>query len=332
MSDDSCNVIYNHNLGFDASYGYSLPQLLEVGTPKAPADFTAFWQGRYQQALRIAPLPKTTFLSTHKSGWQVFDIRYTSTNQRQIRCWLLLPKFGVVKRGFVVGHGYGGRDAPDFHLPFPDAAMLFPCFRGLGLSQEPDISADPFWHVRHHLNDVDKYVLGGCVEDLWLAVSTLLTLFPFLKGHIGYLGISFAGGIGALALGAEQRIAKAHLNVPTFGNQPLRLRLPSQGSANSVQQFYREHKKQTLKVLRYYDAATAAKDIKIPVHCACAMFDPCVAPPGQFAIYNALAGEKQLFVLEAGHYDYPNQMQQQQQLIEELEAFFAPLAKHAEPT
>lgn len=327
MSDDSCNVISNNEYGFDPSYGYSLGRLLEVGAPKAPKDFLLYWQQRYQQALRVAPLPKATFLSSDKSGWQVFNIRYTSTDQREIRCWLLLPKYGVVKRGFVIGHGYGGRDAPDFHLPFHDAALLFPCFRGLGLSREADISADPFWHVRHHIEDVDRYVLGGCVEDIWLAVSALLDLFPYLSGHLGYLGISFAGGIGALALAVEPRIARAHFNVPTFGDQPMRLRLPSQGSANSVQQYYREHKKQTLKVLKYYDAATAAQYINIPVHCACAAFDPCVTPPGQFAVYNALPGEKQLFVLEAGHYDYPNQAHQQRQLVDELEAFFAPLAK-----
>lgn len=325
MSDDSCSVINKNGYGFDPSYGYSLAQLLAVGAPKAPSDFLAFWQQRYQNALRISPLPKTTFLRTDKSGWQVFDIRYTSTDHRQIRCWLMLPKYGVVKRGFVIGHGYGGRNDPDFHLPFHDAALLFPCFRGLGLSCETDISSDPFWHVRHHIEDADKYVLGGCVEDVWLGVSTLLSLFPYLKGHLGYLGISFAGGIGALALAVEKRITRAHFNVPTFGNQPLRLRLPSQGSANSVQQYFREHKKQTLKVLRYYDAATAAQYINIPVHCACAVFDPCVAPPGQFAIYNALPGKKELFVLDAGHYDYPNQAQQQQQLIDGLDVFFTPL-------
>jgi len=322
MPDDSCNVSNKNGFGFDPSYGYSLPQLLAVGTAKTPKDFLEFWQQRYHQALRVAPLPKVQFLNTDKSGWQVFGIRYTSTDHRLIRCWLLLPKYGVVTRGFVVGHGYGGRNAPDFHLPFHDSALLFPCFRGLGLSNEPDISADPFWHVRHHIEDADKYVLAGCVEDVWLAVSTLLNLFPYLSGRLGYLGISFGGGIGALALAVEKRIARAHFNVPTFGNQPLRLRLPSQGSVHSVQQYYCGNKKQTLKVLRYYDAASAARFIDIPVHCACALYDPCVAPPGQFAIFNALPREKQLFVLEAGHYSYPNQARQQQQLIDELDVFF----------
>ena len=81
----------------------------------------------------------------------------------------------------------------------------------------------------------------------------------------------------------------------------------------------------TLKTLRYYDAAIATRRIRQPIYCALAMFDPCVAPPGQFAIYNAISGEKQLFMLEAGHHSYPNQAQQETELLAELDAFFTTL-------
>lgn len=327
MSDDNQCVINKSEYGFDPSYGYSLAQLLAVNAPNGPKDFDDFWLSRYQKSLTIKPQPHIKNISCNKTGWQLFDLCYTSTNNFPIRGWLSLPKSGIIKRGFIVGHGYGGREAPDWHLPFKDAALLFPCFRGLSLSAQPGISNNPYWHVRHNIDRADAYILGGCVEDVWLAVSTMLTLFPRLNGHLGYLGISFGGGIGALALAYEQRIARGHLNVPTFGNQPLRLRLPSQGSAHSVQDYCRSHKRQTLKVLRYYDAATAAKRITLPMHCACAHFDPCVAPPGQFAIYNALPpGNKHLFTLDAGHYNYPNQQQQEQALLNELETFFAPLS------
>jgi cephalosporin-C deacetylase len=164
-----------------------------------------------------------------------------------------------------------------------------------------------------------------------LGVSALLQLFPQLTGHLGYLGISFSGGIGALALAWDHRIARGHLNMPTFGHHPLRLRLATQGSTQGLQQFYCTHKKQTLQVLRYYDAALAAKRITMPIHCACAVFDPYVAPPAQFAIYNALTSEKALFVLIAGHHQYPEQQQQTQELLVELEAFFAPLSVEGLP-
>lgn len=314
---------------FDPTYGYTLQQLLAVTPPREPKDFEAFWQQRYRHALTVNPAPHTQIVNENRLGYRVFNIGYTSTNQFPIRGRLLIPISGVVKRGFILGHGYGydALDEPDFQLFFKDAAFLLPCFRGLALSAQPAISAEPYWHVLHGIEQREHYILGGCVEDVWLAVSTLLSLFPQTAGHIGYMGISFGAGIGAIALAYEQRIARGHVNVPSFGHHLIRLRLPSVGSADSVQKYYKTHKKQTLKVLRFYDAAIAAKRITMPMHCACALFDPFVAPPGQFAVYNALPGEKQLFVLEAGHHEYPNKAKQTGELLQALDDFFAPLSK-----
>ncbi len=315
----------NNPYDFDPTYGYSLQQLLHIPPPKEPIAFDAFWKKRYKNAIALSPQAKITDTGNIQSGWRVFKINYISTDNFPINGWLLLPQSGVIKRGFVVGHGYGGRDAPDFDLPFKDAAILFPCFRGLSLSAKAPISTEPCWHVLHDIDILDRYILGGCVEDLWLSVSAMLQLFPPLSGHLGYLGISFSGGLGALALAYEQRIARAHVNVPAFGHHPLRLRLPSLGSADSQQKYYCQHKKHTLQVLRYFDAATAAKRISIPMHFACATYDPCVAPPGQFAIYNTTPQNKQLFVLEAGHHSYQNQANQKKLLLDELSTFFEPL-------
>ena len=73
------------------------------------------------------------------------------------------------------------------------------------------------------------------------------------------------------------------------------------------------------------DAANSALDITIPMHCACALSDPMVAPPGQYSIYNSLPGEKELFVLKAGHSEYEGQEQQETELLQELDEFFATL-------
>jgi len=59
------------------------------------------------------------------------------------------------------------------------------------------------------------------------------------------------------------------------------------------------------------------------MHFVGALADPAVAPPGQFSIYNAKPGEKKLFVLKAGHMEYPTQAQQETELLQELETFFA---------
>ncbi len=308
---------------FDPSYGYTLETLLNVEVLQEPKDFDDFWEQRYQRALAVDVGPQTKLISENSFGWRVLEISYISTDDFVIRGWLLLPVSGVVKRGFIVGHGYGGCDGPIFDLPFKDAAILFLCFRGLALSGHASISAEPYWHVLHNIADKEHYILGGCVEDVWSGVSALLTLFPFLSGHLAYMGISFSAGIGAIALAWDKRFNKGHLNVPTFGHQMLRLKLQTNGSAHSVQQYYLTHKKQTIHTLKYYDAAIAARRIAIPIHFACALYDPCVAPPGQFAIYNSVTKDKQLYVLEAGHHCYPNQQVQEKELMGQLESFFS---------
>lgn len=310
---------------FDPSYGYGKADLLAVEPPAEPADFAANWKMWRREALEISPLPELRDTGKDRAHWRVFEFQFHSTGDARIAGWLLLPKSGEIRRGFVVGHGYGGREAPDIHLPFPDAALMFPCARGISLSRHPKISSDPAFHVLHDIQKKDRYVLRGCVEDQWLAVSCLLRWFPQLEGHLGYLGISFGGGVGILSMAWEERVRKVHVNVPSFGHQERRLELPSQGSAAAVQAFDRKYPGVAGRTLAYFDAATAARYLRQPVHCACALADPFVAPPGQFAIHNAIPGEKQLFVLEAGHMEYPEAFAQETQLLQELDRFFSDL-------
>lgn len=314
----------DHGYPFDPTYGYGLEELLAVEPPPAPADLAAFWTGHYADATKIDPAPRLQRSTFRHPDWHALDLRYTSTDGIEIGGWLLLPRAGPVERALVVGHGYGGREAPDTHLPVTGTALLFPCFRGLSRSAHPPISQDPYWHVLHDIDRRERYVLRGCVEDLWLAVSVLLALFPWVEGRIGYAGISFGGGIGALALAWDTRIARGHLSLPTFGHHPLRVTLPTTGSGEAVRGYHAANP-EVLETLAYYDAAAAARHIARPMHIAAARFDPAVPPPGQFAIYNALSGRKQLFTFSAGHFDYPAAQQEEGALLTQLRGFFAEL-------
>jgi cephalosporin-C deacetylase len=315
----------HHPFHFDPSYGYILEQLLAIQAPAAPADFVEFWKNRYQNILSIHPYFNMGQCGSH-AGFKVFDIQYQSTDDFTIGGWLLEPEQQTVRQCIVVGHGYGGRDQPDYHFNIPETAYLFPCFRGISRSRSARVSDQPNYHVLHHIEDRDRYILGGCVEDLWLGVTLMQELYPLAADRIGFMGISFGGGIGALALPWDKRIQRAHFNVPTFGCQPLRLRLQTIGSGAAVSDYVRRHG-HIPDTLSYYDAAIAAGFAMQPVHIAAALFDPMVAPPGQFAIYNAWAGPKYLFVLDAGHYEYPRQQQQNQHLLWKLQAFFGDWSK-----
>ncbi|MCW6506595.1 acetylxylan esterase [Lichenifustis flavocetrariae] len=313
----------DHPYDFDPTYGFEFDALRALKPPEAPPHFDDFWRTRYLAALGHDPQPRLSESASSHPGWQVQDIVYTSTDEFQIGGWLLVPRSGNVRRGLVVGHGYGGRDQPDFNIPVEDTAVLFPCFRGLSRSRRPPISDDPAWHVLHDIDKPERYILGGCVEDLWLAVSVLIKLYPVLEGRIGYSGISFGGGIGALAMAFEPRIDRGHLVVPTFSNMPVWLTLPTIGSGHSVQNYQKTHR-DVLETLALFDAATAATRINIPLLVAVARFDPAVAPPCQFSVANArpTSNHHQVVILDAGHFDYPGSEEQHALLLEKVRRFF----------
>lgn len=311
-----------HPFEFDPTYAMSRDMLLAVEPPEAVAGFDAFWAERYRQALAVDPMPAMLPSKSRHAGWEVFDLAYRSTGDFRIGGWLLLPRNGEIRRGLVVGHGYGGRDAPDFDIPVENTAILFPCFRGLSRSAAPPISSDAGWHVLHDIDDPDRYIIGGCVEDLWLAVSTLIALYPAVEGSIAYSGISFGGGIGALAIPHDPRIGRGYLEVPTFGHRPLWMSLPTTGSARAVQAYGKRHPG-IAETLRLFDAAVAATRISVPMLVAPALFDPAVAPPCQFAVANGVPPSRfnETFILDTGHFDYDGAEEQHGALRAKLGQF-----------
>lgn len=311
-----------HDYHFDPGYGYNPASLLKVTSGKAPKDFAQFWKNKYQQALKT-----NTYLNLQDTGlvqnkWRIFDCYYDSTDNQRIGGWLLLPVRGSVEKALIFAHGYGGMEGPDTSWKLENTAILFPCSRGIGRSAKHPISDKPEWHVLHDIQDKDKYIIGGCVQDLWCGVSALETLFPQLEDSIGLVGSSFGGGLSIFAAAFDERIQRAHFHVPTFGNLSLRLELPSYGSTESLREFNTRHPELISATLPYFDASCAAKYLSKPTHWGLAHFDPFVAPPGQYSIYNACRGDKKLFELKAGHFVYVGEGKQRRELRREVERFF----------
>ncbi|MER5274648.1 acetylxylan esterase [Streptomyces sp. NPDC002809] len=319
-----------HEFPFDPAHGRTLDDLVAVGAPPAPDDFADFWRARYEVARSVATDPELGPLEDERDGVRIHGVTYTSVGGVRLGGWVALPAEGPaaepVRHGFVVGHGYGGRQepGPDVPLPLPSSAAILPCVRGMGarglVAGIPDVSSG---HVLHGIESRDTYVIGDCVADLWCAASALVELVPELAGagRLGCLGESFGGGLGALALPWDERFGAGQLTVPTFGNHPLRLTLPCTGSGEAVRGYHHEHP-EVVDVLRYFDAATAAGFAEQPALVAAALFDPSVPPPGQFAVYNALAGERELLVLPAGHFEYEGLAQEEAGLVEARREFF----------
>jgi cephalosporin-C deacetylase len=311
-----------HNLPFDPTYGFDREALLRVGAPAGPEDFAGFWRQTYAQTRsgplnlvrRPVPSPDPQF------SWE--EVEFDSLDGFRVGGWLTVPHDARVTCGIVVSHGYGGRGAPEVPVPGLAAAMIFPCARGMNRSARPGLPDTSDRHVIHGIESRDTYIHRGCVADLWAAASALIEAVPQAAEKLHYIGSSFGGGIGALALPWEPRWKKAYLHVPSFGNHPLRLTLPCFGSGEAVRNYHRTHPR-VMDVLQYFDSATAARHVGIPTLVAPALFDPAVPPPGQFAVYNGLAGPKELFALRAGHWGYPEERDEYGRLAARLADWFS---------
>ncbi|WP_434762620.1 acetylxylan esterase [Vibrio fortis] len=312
-----------HNYDFDPTYGYDLDQLLQVESSVTPADFAYFWQQKYERAMQVTPYVSLQDTGRIVNHWRVFDCYYNSTDGMRIGGWLLLPEKEEIHCAVVWAHGYGGLDEPDTSWKLRHTAMLVPCVRGISRSQHHPISDDPYWHVLHNVQDREHYIIGGCVQDLWCGISALLTLYPNLKYKIGMIGNSLGGGLAIFASAFDKRIKRCHFHVPTFGNVALRLTMPTIGSTQALIDF--GNQALLARNLPYFDTSCAAKFITQPSHWGVALFDPYVAPPGQFSAYNACKGDKELFVLEAGHFIYRGEGKQRRELRKNVEAFFKTL-------
>ena len=301
---------WDHDRPFDPTYGYDREALLAIRPPDTePADFDAFWRTTFAENEALPLDYELSEVATGDPDQRAWRVDFTSFGGGRSTAWLVEPRARPAL-GVVIGHGYGGREGFDVGRQAldgdgdRDVARIYPVARGFHASARDDLPLnDAAGHVVYGIAAKETYVLRGCVAEQWTCARILLDRHPQLAGRLAYSGGSFGGGLGALMLPWDERFVAAHLDVPTFGHHPIRLQCPCGGSGESVRQYHLRHP-EVAAVLAYYDAATAATRIRIPVLGAAALFDPAVPPPGQFAVVNALAGETELFIRSLGHFDH----------------------------
>lgn len=271
--------------------------------PVEPSDFDAFWRSTFEEFgtgavpwSTLADLPPTP---THR----VLEIRFFSSAGEDAAAYVMIPHAtDAVRRGLVVGHGYGGRTGPDLDRVPSDTAAIFPCAPGTHAGTPSRFPSDPSDHVLAGIAHRETYSHRFAAADIWRAATVLRDMVPASDGALDFSGSSFGGGIGAMALPWDSRFRRASLDVPSFGHHAIRLTRRCTGSGEAVRQHLLEHP-DVRPVIDWFDAATAARRLTLPVHVGAALLDPAVDPRGQFAVYHALTGPRRLYVRANGHLD-----------------------------
>lgn len=286
---------------FDASYGHSLETLRAIAPIAPPEGFAERWMRWRDEARQVDDAPVVLSVDS-EAGRRASVIEYSGVDGTRLRAWFVEPVSGAARVGVVHSHGYGGRDAIDLSRVPDDAAAIFPVARGLPTLNAGVGAPEPRdEHVLAGIDDPDRYVLGLCARDLWLAADALLTLTG--DAPLYYVGESFGGGIGSLALPWDDRYVGATLIVPSFGQYDERLAVSCVGSGEAVREHVAAHP-EARETLRWFDASSSMTLTRVPVRVEAALWDPYVPPQGQFAVANAV-GTLDLEVLPAGHADYP---------------------------
>ncbi len=314
-------VSFQHQLPFDPTHSYSFEQLKTIGYPPVTPAFKKFWQSTYQENLRIPLQIRLEDTGIFYKDLSVKKLTYSSWGGHTTGAWVLEPLQQKIKAGLIMGHGYGGRDGYAIAMIPRNTVIFLPVARGFHLSAVAGYPNESSKHVIYHINNKYDYSIRGCVAELWTAVSCAYEIYPQIK-TCSFSGASFGGGLGALMVPFENRISRYHLSVPTFGNQPLRTKVPCTGSGESVRKYLAENPEIEQTTLPFYDSATAASLIKIPGIVSPALFDPAVPPLGQFSVANAIPGEKEIWVFQTGHFDTKISGQEDRILNEKLISFF----------
>ena len=287
-----------HNFEFDPANGKTQAELLAIKPGVPPEGFEEFWRAHYAEVTaRKIDYTVEAELWSPRSDEKIYRVRVRNYDGVEFVMFVARPENSC--GGLVVGQGYGNPGTP--YLSLYNLTTAFACVRGLGFSQCKDIPWQCSDHVLHGIGDKFTYILYGVIADQWMTASVLLDMFPDTASNLNYTGGSMGGGMGALLLPWDNRFKSAYLNVPTFGAE-IRFDYQSVGSGEACRKYIAEHP-EAREVLAWFDASAAACHIKIPVCVAPALFDPCVAPVGQFSVANAVADEyKTLFIRDVGHF------------------------------
>ena len=284
----------------DGTFGYTLEDLLKIEAPPPPEDFEDFWKETYRMATARTPEYRVEKeIWSPDDGVKILQVRFTSHDGFDIGMWIARPESST--GGLVIGQGYGHPSTPPT-TKNPGLTIAMPCIRGLGISQCAQIPWKLSAHAGYGIRSRETYVIKGAVTDIWEATSVLADMFPDTANNLNYSGGSLGGGLGAILLPWDDRFRAGEINVPTLaGPMQFAFQLSGEGPG-STRRNAALSDPVCMRALSYFDGASAARHIRIPILITPALSDKSNPPPAQFAIANAIPEKFRILrIREVGH-------------------------------
>jgi cephalosporin-C deacetylase len=290
--------------------------------PDLPEDFDEFWREVVDEVAR-APLDyhrnfEDTYTSgthrvetlsfrgvdgTPRNGWIAFP-----EGARRARSFLWIPPYG---RESLLPNEYGTREGM--------TSLSFNFFGHAAFHQEKYTIERGYF--AEGAAEPRTWVFRRMFQDAYMAARVLQAQPEADEDRIGSMGMSQGGGI-SIWLGAWCPVVKVVCaDMPFLGAMKAALnrnayRYPLKELIDFGETIPVGHAR-VLNTISYFDTMNVATRCRASTHVALGLKDPAARPENVEAIYNALAGEKELHRLDVGHDWHPEMISENKRWLNE---------------
>lgn len=281
-----------------------------LGRQEVPADFDEFWERELEQHERLPKL-RWNEREFHIPNVNCLELTFETENQSTIYAKCAFPKTNKKVPVVFIFHGYQGR-SPDWSqiLNYITAGYGAVCMDVRGQAgQSTDMG-------RFEGITVKGQVIRGMTsgrehlfyKDIYMDVYRIIEIvagLDFVDGeNLVTFGASQGGALALVGAALNPRIKRCVSIYPFLSDFKRVLELGDDCEAyNELFRYFKfmdpfhDTQERVLDVLSYIDVKNFAHRIICPVYLIVGMQDSVCPPSTQFAIYNRLAGEKEMKIL-----------------------------------
>lgn len=279
--------------------------------PYLPEDFDEFWQETVEQA-EAAPLSfeRSGSNDFHLPGFLVETLSFGSVGDRRVNGWIAYEPSMKAQPGFLWVPPYGRESLlPDQYGTRAGFVSL-----SLNLFGEPAFHQEKYRMERGYFaegaDDPHTWVFRRMFQDAYIALRVLEAQAEVDSERIGSMGMSQGAGI-SIWLGAWCQIVKAVCADMPFlcAIRDTLLNTVHRYPLKELSDFMRAMplgEERVINTVSHFDTVNLATRCAVPTHVTAGLKDPACRPNNVRACYDALAGEKDLTVLDWGHDWHPS--------------------------
>ncbi len=280
-----------------------------------PEDFSEFWQESVTEALQ-APLDYNISVQADPVGTSthvVHSLQFRGIDGRRLHGWFAYPEGARRNPAFLWVPPYGRESV----LPNAYGTRAGMVSLSFNLHGEPAYHQEKYIVERGYFSDgaasPETWVFRRIFQDSVIATRVLQAQIEADEDRIGVAGMSQGGGITVWNAAWNPLIKAACADMPflstigrTLTSQVYRYPLKELRDFMDALPLGEER---VMHTLSYFDTALHASFVSKPMHVSLGLKDPATRPETVRALFEAIAGPKELLELDWGHDWHPQMVE-----------------------